>query len=104
MQEERRKQNEGTSTILHAFEDHAKDDAIRFEASDLKIDRLDEKLGVMLKKVDEMHAVFTQGMAIKSVFGSIGGLSKWVLIIAAALVVIKSFGATLVAWFVSNKP
>lgn len=77
--------------------DHLKRD----EEFENKISRIlfgeNEEIG-MKQKVDEMHSLLVQAQNVKGFFSSVGSFGKWIIAIAAMILVIKTWGASLLLW------
>jgi len=56
----------------------------------------------MQQKVDEMHKLLMQARNVGGFFGSVGGTLKWLLVIAAVIVVIKGWFSELIHLIVVN--
>ena len=60
----------------------------------------DDELGEkgMKAKVDEMHSLLVQAQNVGGFFGSIGGIGRWIFVVAGMVAIFKLWGAALLAW------
>lgn len=50
------------------------------------------------QKVDEMHALLIQARSVKGFFSGFGSLGRWVFVIAGVVLILKTFGISVLAW------